>query len=76
MKLSDDDIIEVYDGRDENTSLLAFYSRHNNSENNGVVLSFSNEVFIVLKYGTLSSYQSKFTFEYGSLLRPTGTYAN
>ena len=72
LKLREDDVIEVYDGRDENTPLLAFYSRFNISEDNGSFLSSSNNIFILLKYGTSSSYQTHFALEYGSHPRPTG----
>lgn len=72
LKLGDDDFIEVYDGLDMDTSKLAVYSRFNISENIGTLLSSSNNVFILLKYGTSSSYQAEFALEYGSHLKPTG----
>ena len=73
LKLHDDDVIEVYDGRDENTPLLAFYSRFNISKNNCSLLSTSNNIFIILKYAISSNYQTEFALEYGSQPKPTGT---
>ena len=71
LNLRDDDVIEVYDGHDENTSLLVFYSRLNISENNGSFLSSTNDIFIVLKYGRTTSYQTEFALEHRS--QPIGT---
>ena len=73
LKLQDDDVIEVYDGRDKNTPLLAFYSRFSISKNNGSLLSTSNNIFIILKYGISSNYQTEFALDYGSQPKPTGT---
>ena len=71
LNIRDDDVIEVYDGHDENTSLLAFHSRLNISKNDSAFLSSSNSVFIILKYGTSSNSQTEFVCEYGSQPKPT-----
>jgi hypothetical protein len=71
LKLLDKDVINIYDGENENVSLLARYSRLNATGN---VVSSSNSVFIILKYVESSRYnQSMFAFHYASQPKPTGT---
>ena len=73
LDVRDDDVIEVYDGHDENTSLLAFYSRLNISKNDSTFLSSTNSILIILKFGLSSRYQTEFALEYDSVTKRTGT---
>ncbi|CAB4008022.1 Hypothetical predicted protein [Paramuricea clavata] len=68
LKLLDNDVINIYDGGNENAPVLARYSRLNVTGN---IVSSLNSVFIILKYGESSNYQSMFAFHYASQTKPT-----
>ncbi|CAB3988260.1 Hypothetical predicted protein [Paramuricea clavata] len=68
LKLLHNDVINIYDGDNENAPVLARYSRLNTTGN---IVSSSNSIFIILKYGQSSNYQSMFAFDYASQPKPT-----
>ncbi len=72
----DNDVIEVYDGDNETAPVLARYSSTNVDRNNCSLVSSSNMVYIILKYGKPSGYYTEFALDYDSQPKPTSTGTN
>ena len=73
LKLHDNDVIEVYDGNNESSTVLARYSPLNTDRKNGSLVSSSSMVYIILKYGKPHNESTRFALNYISQPKPTTT---
>jgi hypothetical protein len=67
------DVIEIYDGKNESATVLTHYPPLNGDKRNGSLVSSSNMMYIVLKYGNPSGNPTRFALNYVSQPKPTTT---
>ena len=75
LERQNNDVIEIYDGKNEMATLLARYPPIHGDEKNGSLLSSSSIVYVVLKYGrpSIDNSYTKFVLNYTSEPKPTTT---